>query len=82
LRTIGLAIFHGYPKKVAFMLKVERKTEYMRIEARIELLERDVQAFCSSISQAIRTEVNGDVKPTLAFGYDTSSCPLSFRLFQ
>jgi hypothetical protein len=44
-KTLGVALFHGHLKKVRVVLKVDRKTEYVGIEERIDLLQRDVQIF-------------------------------------
>jgi hypothetical protein len=40
-----VALFHGHLRKVRVMLKVDWVTEYVGIEERIDLLQRDVQIF-------------------------------------
>jgi hypothetical protein len=41
-KTLGVALFHGHLKKLAIMQRVNRVTESVRIERRIDLLEGDV----------------------------------------
>jgi hypothetical protein len=40
-----VALFHGHLKKVAVMLKVDRKTDLSEISKRIDVFRRDVQSF-------------------------------------
>jgi len=37
-----VALFHGHLKKVAFMLKVDRKTDLPESRKRIDVFRRDV----------------------------------------
>jgi len=41
-KSLGVALFHGHLKKVAVMLKVDRKTDLSESRKRIDLFRRDV----------------------------------------
>jgi len=41
-KTLGVALFHGHLKKIAVVLKVDRKTDLSESRKRIDLFRRDV----------------------------------------